>query len=233
MSLAEKTSTLPTHKRQRDLGGENVLFCARMRAKTAKARGEVERTIDPDTAGRVPLGNALAEIGIGGELVPHDSEMQDTVTNPDFVTLDASYQRLGLAERAGVLELALDASDSINAKNSLEKMLVHQMAALHQFIMKLTARMENLAHLPSEWNLQQRNIESCRAANTVARLTTSYQQGMLALQRVRSGGKQQVVVRHTVQHVHVNEGGQAVVTGKIGKGGGGSSAKRGRGSLKK
>ena len=68
MSLAEKTSTLPTHKRQRDLGGENVLFCARMRAKTAKARGEVERTIDPDTAGRVPLGNALAEIGMAVSL---------------------------------------------------------------------------------------------------------------------------------------------------------------------
>ena len=46
----------------------------------------------------------------------------------------------------------------------------------------------------------------------------AYQAGFLALQRARSGGRQVV----TVQHVHVSDGGQAVVAAKIGsKGGGG------------
>jgi hypothetical protein len=53
---------------------------------------------------------------------------------------------------------------------------------------------------------------------------STYQQGMMTLQRVRSGGKQTVVV----QHVHVKEGGQAVVAGKVGRGVRGRGATGGR-----
>ena len=38
-----------------------------------------------------------------------------------------------------------------------------------------------------------------------------YQEGLLALQKLRSGGKQTVVV----QHVQVSEGGQAVIAGSV------------------
>ncbi len=41
-----------------------------------------------------------------------------------------------------------------------------------------------------------------------------YQEGLLALHKVRSGGKQTVVV----QHVHVSDGGQAVVAGELKRG---------------
>ena len=71
-------------------------------------------------------------------------DLRDTVTNPDYVTVDASRDRLHLADSAGVLELALDASDSIDAKNSLEKMLVHQMATVHRSVMKLAIRLEDM-----------------------------------------------------------------------------------------
>ena len=113
--------------------------------------------------------------------------------------------------------MALDASDTIDPKNSLEKMLAHQMAVLHRQMMRLSTRMEDLSIVRSE-GFQQRNVEVCRLAGTVARLALAYQSGFLALQRARSGGHQVV----TVQHVHVGDGGQAVVAAKIGsKGGGG------------
>jgi hypothetical protein len=38
---------------------------------------------------------------------------------------------------------------------------------------------------------------------------------MRALERVRSGGKQHVVVQHIHQDVQVGEGGQAVVAGQV------------------
>jgi hypothetical protein len=181
---------------------------------------------------RHPAPARLAEVGMGGELVPTtQDELLDTVTNPDYVTVDASRDRLNLADLAGVLELALDTSDTIGAKNSLEKMLAHQMAVLHRSIMKLTIRMEEM-QLPlpfprrGESQERERNQEICRLAGSVARLTASYQSGLLALQRVRSGGRQVV----TVQHIHVAEGGQAVVAGKIKGRGVGAAGKPGGGS---
>ncbi len=41
-----------------------------------------------------------------------------------------------------------------------------------------------------------------------------YQQGLLTLQKLRTGGKQTVVVQH-VQHLQVSDGGEAVVAGEI------------------
>jgi len=43
----------------------------------------------------------------------------------------------------------------------------------------------------------------------------AYQKGVLALHKLRTGGKQIVMV----QHVNVGDGGRAVVTGGINKGG--------------
>jgi hypothetical protein len=54
----------------------------------------------------------------------------NTVADPDYVTASASRERLELANEAGSLDLALDVADSIQAQDSLEKMLVHEMAVL-------------------------------------------------------------------------------------------------------
>jgi hypothetical protein len=107
-------------------------------------------------------------------------------------------------------------------------MLVHQMSVLHRQIMKLAARMDDYdLQFPPHESDKERNEQICRLAGTVARLTTAYQSGFLALQRIRSGGRQLV----TVQHVHVGDGGQAVVAAKIGsKRGGGTTPKRGKGA---
>jgi hypothetical protein len=112
---------------------------AGVRSKLAKKGGDALSDLahgDVERDGRYP---APAEIGTGGELVPSVPELRDTVTNPDYVAVDASRDRLALAHLAGVLELALDASDTIAPKNSLEKMLAHQLAVLHRQMMKLAA----------------------------------------------------------------------------------------------
>lgn len=55
---------------------------------------------------------------------------------------------------------------------------------------------------------------SSRLTNAAARLMTVYQDGLVTIQRLRSGGNQTV----TVQHVQVNDGGQAVI-GNVSPGG--------------
>jgi hypothetical protein len=57
------------------------------------------------------------------------------------------------------------------------------------------------------------NVRACRLAGAISRLAATYQQGLLTLQRKRTGGNQQVTVKHIHQQVSVTEGGQAVVAG--------------------
>jgi hypothetical protein len=221
----------------RERGGANVLFGARIRSKVAKARGDALSDLsggDIESSLRVPAPPALADIGTGGELVPADSsELRDTVTNPDYVAVDASLDRLNLADHANVLEMALDAADSIGAKNSLEKMLVHQMTVLHRSTMKMSIRMDDMLlqfqiqRFREGSEFQRKNLELCRLANTMARLSSAYQQAFISLQRIRSDGRQLV----TVQHVHVAGGGQAVIAANLGRKRG-EGAERKRGSVK-
>ena len=85
------------------------------------------------------LPSTRTEIGAGGELIDREkvgSHLVDTVAHPDYVTAEASRDRLALASQAGSLSLALDAADTIQAQDSLEKMLVHQMAVLHYGMMR-------------------------------------------------------------------------------------------------
>ena len=71
------------------------------------------------------------------------------VDRPDCVAIEASRDRLELADKAGALDMGLDLADTIQADNSMEKMLVHQMAAVHNSAMRMTAlvnrRMESMA----------------------------------------------------------------------------------------
>src|SRR3954447_1911795 len=53
------------------------------------------------------------------------------------------------------------------------------------------------------------SIEAARLANASARMMGAFQDGLLALDRIRRGGKQTVQVVH--QYVAVGPGGQAVV----------------------
>ena len=54
---------------------------------------------------------------------------------------------------------------------------------------------------------------AARLTNAAARLMDAYQSGCLTLQKLKTKGTQRVVVQH--QQVHVGDGGQAVVAGRI------------------
>src|SRR6516225_9720354 len=180
------------------------------------------------------LPSTRTEIGAGGELIDRENRCDptvDTVAHPDYVTAEASRDRLGLANQARPLSLALDAADTIQAQDSLEKMLVHQMAVLHYGMMKAAARMNEeldaagvidpkvaagMFDLNKREAAEAANVRACRLAGAISRLSATYQQGLLTLQRKRTGGNQHVTVKHIHQQVNVTEGGQAVVAGDKG-----------------
>ena len=58
--------------------------------------------------------------------------------------------------------------------------------------------------------------DAARSGAVAARLLSAFSQGALALDRLRHGARQTV----TVQHVTVEDGGQAVVAGSVNQGGG-------------
>ena len=85
----------------------------------------------------------------------------------------------------------------VNPKDELETMLAMQMVAIHLTTMTFTRRLAHVETLD-----QQHGSE--RALNKLAR---TFAMQMEALKRYRTGGEQKVVV----QHVNVNQGGQAIV----------------------
>lgn len=149
--------------------------------------------------------------------------IKGTLIDGDLVAEEASITRTGLLVQPNldIAALAVDAADSINADNSMEKMLAHQLALAHEMVMRL-----GNAAMGEVWKIQvQTNngnpltpgaaTELQRLTNSVARLMGAYQAGMLTLQRIKTGGNQVV----TVQHVNVGAGGQAMI-GNVQAGGG-------------
>ena len=87
--------------------------------------------------------------------------------------------------------------EGVKPKDQLETMLAAQMAAIHMATMTFARRLGHVETLA-----QQDSAE--RALNKLAR---TFALQLETLKRYRTGGEQKV----TVQHVSVNEGGQAIV----------------------
>ena len=105
---------------------------------------------------------------------------------------------------------ALSVVKSIAPKDEIEAMLATQMAAVHMASITFARRLAHVDNIPQQ--------ES--ASNAFNKLTRTFAMQMEALKRYRIGGEQKV----TVQHVTVNDGGQAIVgsvTAPTGGGGGG------------
>ena len=171
-------------------GSRNRAEWARMMAAEIRKQG-IARTKDIVVA--------------NGEAVPPSTEtfLRDTLTSPDLTSVQASLDRNRLLLQHGmdVAAMALDASTSIKAENSLEKMLAHQLAVAHTEAMEQIGRAHHAHDLKTE----------VARLNAATRCMTVFQQGLLALQKMRQGGKQVI----TVQNVCVSEGGQAVI-GNVG-----------------
>ncbi len=171
-----------------------------------------------------------------GEVVkPHIANLpgrhwiKDTLQDGGMVTEEASISRtdLLLQPNLDISALAIDAAHTVKADNSLEKMLAHQLALMHEMAMKVgnaaMGELGKIQHQTSYGNGLKPGAatEFQRLTNSAARLMGAYQQGMLTLQRLRTGGNQTM----TVQHVNVGAGGQAVI-GNVQTGGGAQRSDR-------
>jgi hypothetical protein len=95
---------------------------------------------------------------------------------PNSISVAAAEQRVISADMAGVLEAAADPAVAAGAENSLEKMLCHQLPALHRAAMQLFGR--GCGNLPPP--------DKARLANAGARLIEVYHAGLLTLQKLKS-----------------------------------------------
>ncbi len=93
-------------------------------------------------------------------------------------------------------------------------MLAHQMAKAHELMMRLAQQAMRFANKAERFDSMDAhaqaaaaNIEASRCANAAAKLMASFQGAMLTLDTLRNGRRQIV----TVQHVNVQDGGQAMV----------------------
>lgn len=196
---------------------------ARRSAEQALADGSVEHsqmhTIRAECAEREasryltlvePLALAHGEVArpVSADLPDKSFAIANTLDcSATAVALDASMHRTDLLQgrHMDVVALGVDAAQSIQAENSAEKMLAHQLAAAHRLSMEMMDRA--MGWLNHSQNSQVASTEAARLMNASAKMMQTYQQGLSTLQRIRTGGQQTI----QVQHVHVSQGGQAVI----------------------
>ena len=205
----------------------------RQRAREMRERGDetgaarqehdaayLERHADCMRDPRQVIGGPLAA-GNGGEVVaaePSADALQRRVQQPpDMLAAEATEHRMTLTAQVSdpALTLALEMSESLGARDALERNLLHEIAASHTVGMALLAKANAFATMAVSWapdgRQQMQSIEAARMATAATRVLQIAQGGMLAFERLRHGGRQVV----TVQHVTVQEGGQAVVAGSV------------------
>jgi len=113
---------------------------------------------------------------------------------------------------AGGLNFMLSVVAGIKPQDQMEAMLASQMAAVHMQTMAYARRL----------SIADTFMESEIAEKALNKLTRTFTIQLEALKKYRTGGQQKM----TVEHVHVHEGGQAIV-GNV-QGGGGNEKNEGQ-----
>lgn len=197
---SDKMAKLATHAVQAD---QNMALSRR-----AKAAGQIEDATALDHRSRWhhqaaatihEHGNRLARQAnvVNGEAVPEVGYLRDTLEDPDLAAVESSEIRGRLLQQNDVIALGVDLAKTVNAANTAEKLIAHEIAVAHQVAMQQAA-----------WALTERDPRmEIRRLQISARMMTTAQEGLLTLHKLKTAGPQSV----TVQHVHVNDGGQAVV----------------------
>jgi hypothetical protein len=134
------------------------------------------------------------QTGLGGEIIPPIDHglpgLELALKKPDLLNLGASEQRANLLERNGVLELGIETAHDAQANGSTQKMISHQMAAMHARAMTLIAESE-------ECRDPDIAIKKARAS---ARMVDAFSRAALTLDRLQRGGGQTI----QVQYLQVN-----------------------------
>ena len=100
----------------------------------------------------------------------------------------------------------------INPRDETEALLAAQMAAIHNATMVAARRLNHVETIPQQDS----------ASTMLNKLARTFASQVEALKKYRSGGEQTI----KVQHVTVNDGGQAIV-GNVSQGGGGTAKMEG------
>lgn len=175
-------------------------------SKRARASGMIEEAVVLAREGQWHR-NAAANVHIRGNRIAVQativhgeaatSELKDTLADPEISAIESSEARGKLLNMNDAIALGIDVSRTIGAANTAEKLIAHEIAVAHKVAMEQA----------SQANWERDPAMAVKRLNVSARMMTAAQNGLLTLQKLRSAGPQNV----TVQHVHVNSGGQAVV----------------------
>jgi hypothetical protein len=144
--------------------------------------------------------------------------LADALGTGDFEFASGLLTQLTDASRSGKvatkqeLDFILSVVRGINPRDETEALLAAQMAAIHNAIMVAARRLNHVETIPQQDS----------ASTMLNKLARTFAAQVEALKKYRSGGEQTI----KVQHVTVNEGGQAIV-GNVTQGGG-STSKNGR-----
>jgi hypothetical protein len=135
----------------------------------------------------------------------------DSAFRSELMVQLANASGKGRTPNEDALNFMLAVIEGIGPRDQMEAMLAAQMAAVHSATMRFA---RSLAH--AESTVQ---VDCCE--RTFNKLARTFAVQLEALKRYRTGGEQKMVV----QHVHVNEGGQAIVGNVAAStaGGGGAS----------
>ncbi len=178
-------------------------------SKRARAAGDVEaaQTSSSHAARHQAAVRAMHDRGtqqarsvriVNTEAIPAEKGyLRDTLSDPDIAAIESSVTRGELLMGNDILALGVDVSNTVRAANTAEKLLAHEIALAHKVAMTQAKKAEN----ERDPHLEVKRLQLS------ARMMATVQQGVLALQKLKTGGTQSVVV----QHVHVEAGGQAVV----------------------
>ncbi len=183
----------PTEKEEAVLGSQRGRRKTSRSIPIMKLTGENQLTPDHPDLG---MGTALVLEAFGTSSL----EFMDGIVGE---LMNASTR--GREPEVGKLNYMLSIVSGIEPRDQIETMLAAQMAAVHMQMMTFTRRLNHVDNIP-----QQDSAE--RAFNKLARTFTTQ---MEALNKYRGKGQQKM----TVEHVHVHEGGQAIV-GNVQGGGG-------------
>ena len=190
----------------RALGSLEREALAKANAARRRPRVRIDGTrleiISPSNGAAPDLGQAKSCAALGSGDVDFVSGLLNGIANIRDRTKSDD------ADITAEANFVLAVVNGMQPKDEAEAMLATQMAVIHRATMKYARRLEQAA------GVEQSDVAE-RALN---RLSRTYAAQMEALKRYRSDGGQNV----TVKHVHVHQGGQAIV-GNVGQGGRGRS----------
>lgn len=175
------------------------------RAKTEAPRVTVEMK-----GGAAQLGIDHPEVSMGALLVMDAIGARDQDFYNNLISQLANVSSQEREVDARQLNFMLSVVKGIEPRDQLEALLAAQMAAVHNATMTFARRLAHIENIPQQDS----------ASNAFNKLARTFAAQLEALKKYRSTGEQRV----TVQHVQVNDGGQAIV---------GNVTTGGRGILKK